>query len=127
MATYPLLLGRRQGRPVHALRDRLREQLLLTCDEVQLDRRPACALPVDRDLARVAPEGRDMRPDPAQGHALILEAGINVAERRVLKELGCSEEADRVEAVVDGRDDDVRGLVDPVVERPVCGVPEYVA
>ena len=37
------------------------------------------------------------------------------------------EEAERVETIVDGDDDDVGRLRDPVVKRPVSGIAKYVA
>ena len=97
--------------------------MLLVRDEVKLDRRAAGTLAVDRHLAGISTKRRNVRLDPAERHALVLEAGVHVTEGRVLQEFGRGEEPDRVEAVVDGCDDNVWRLMDPIVEWPVGRVP----
>ena len=57
---------------------------------------------------------------------LVEEACVEVTQALGL-ELRHGEEADGVQSVIDGRDHDVGGLVDPVVERPVCRIAVNVA
>jgi len=56
--------------------------------------------------------------DPFKGLDLVKEARVEVTVGCVSERRGC-EEAERGEAVIYRDDDNVRALVDPVVERPV--------
>ena len=67
-----------------------------------------------------------MRLNPAEGHALVLEARVEIAERGIVRELGSRKETNRVQAIVDGSDDDVGRLVNPVVEWPVSRVSVHI-
>ena len=64
--------------------------------------------------------------DELQRLDLVEEACVEVTQTLGL-ELRHSEEANGVESVIDGGDHDVGGLVDPVVERPVCRIAVNVA
>lgn len=127
MSTHPLLLWRRQGDPVYALRDGLSEKRFPLCrlmrDEVQLDGGPARALAVDSNASRVSPKRTDMRLRPAKRLDLVAESGVEVRGA----ELGDAEEAERVETIVDRDHHRMRALLNPVVERPVARIAENVA
>ena len=75
-------------------------------DEVELDRRPSRTLPIDCNLAGVAAERVNVLLNPLERLDLVVEARIEVAEA-LAGDLRGSVEADRVESVVHGRDDDV--------------------
>ena len=64
--------------------------------------------------------------DELQRLDLVEEASIEVTQALGL-ELRHGEETDGVQSVIDGRDHDVGGLVDPVVERPVRRIAVNVA
>ena len=90
-------------------------------NQVKLDRCTSSTLPIDGDFGRITSERRDVLLDPLQCLHLIVEARIQVPET-LRRHLGGSEKPDRVKAVVHGSDDNVRRLVNPMIERPVGGV-----
>ena len=61
---------------------------------MELNRRSASALSVNRHFVRVPAKRRDVRLDPAEGHALVLEARVEIAERGIVRELGSRKETD---------------------------------
>ena len=83
-------------------------------------RHPARRLAEDRDVRRVAAEGRDVLAHPFEGGHLVEQAPV--AERAlgfVVGERAVSEIAEDAQAIVDGHDHDVaaRGQAAAVVER----------
>ena len=79
------------------------------------------ALSVDRDLARVAAEVADIAFNPCQGQNLIQETDVVVCNSPA-SEVGVGEESESRQTVVDRDDDHFLALVDPVIEREICGV-----
>ena len=92
---------------------------------MQLNGPRAGALPVNGHLARVAAKRVDVLLDPLERLDLVVQGDVGIAYA-FARELGRGEETQRVQAVVDGDDDDVRGLVHPVIEGPVTRVAEDV-
>ena len=95
------------------------EQLLSPVrDHVQFDGGTTCTLAVDCDTVWVPTEGADVLVNPSERLQLVLEPSIEVTIRRV-GELRCRKEAEGIESVVYGHNNDVGALVDPTVEWPV--------
>lgn len=86
---------------------------------MNFNRRCSSALPVNRNLVRVATESSDIFLHPSQRFGLILNPSVHITERAVAGKFGMREEAEGVDAVV-YRDNYYLGdLVDPVVEWPI--------
>lgn len=114
--------------PIHTLRNRAREQrsAALIRNHMHLHAARTRTLPIDRHALWVAAEGGNVVVNPLECEDLILEARIQVAEG-VGREVRVCKEAKGVKPVVDGDDDHVWRLVDPVLERPVARVAVDVA
>ena len=94
---------------------------------MQLHTTPTRALSIDGDFASVATERRDMPLHPAKGFNLVEKPGVKVTEGRVGTEFRVREETEGAETIVDRNDDNVGGLVNPVLEGPECRISEDIS
>lgn len=88
---------------------------------MQLYRTAASALSVNRDLVRIASERIDIAFHPFKSLYLVLESCVEVTVGRIL-ELGHGQEPEGVKTVVNGDDNHVGTLVNPVVKGPISRV-----
>ncbi len=95
-------------------------------NQMKLYRGPSCTLSVDRHPRRIPAERSDILLDPFEGLYLVKKAHIKVSIGGVC-EFRNSKEPEGRKAVVDGDDDNVGTLMDPMVEWKVSGVTVNVA
>lgn len=124
LGQYLLLLRRRHNHPKDALSDRPSERSLCfpVRNHMHFHAASTRALPIYRHFSWIAPERCDVLLHPLQGKLLVLKPNVMISEERVGGELRVRQEAERVKSVVDRHDNDVWGLIDPVLKRPVSGI-----
>ncbi len=96
------------------------------CNEMELHRGSSRALPVDSYPRRIPAERSNMSLDPFKSLCLVKKANIEVSIDSV-REFWDSEEPEGRKTVIDGDDDDIGALMDPIVEWKGGGVAVNVA
>ena len=89
---------------------------------MHLDAPCSGTLTIYRHFTGVASECCDIILHPAQCEYLILKPDIEITEQWVRSELRVSEETEGVQPVIYGDDNNVRGLIDPMLKWPVSRV-----
>ena len=67
-----------------------------------------------------------MLVDPFQGSNLIMEASVEVSKGRIGLERWVSQEAEGVQTIVDGDNDNVGTLMHPGIKWPIRRIPVHV-
>ena len=86
------------------------------------DRGSTGTLPIYGDRSGITAEVIDIVVDPIQGLHLIQEADVVISDTTP-GELWMGQESESRQTVVDGYNDDLLALVNPVIERPIFWVP----
>lgn len=104
----------------------MKESLDIFCNKVKFNWASTSALSVNSDLTGITAKTRYVLPEPSQGFNLIQETSIEITNGGV-SERGARKEAERWQTVVYWGDDNIRTLMDPMIEGPASRITRKIA